>query len=108
MIISFAVFADNNNSDKTMKKVETETTSAISSVEIKGNVIDKTSKETLAGAIVYVDGNKVYTDLDGGFRLNNLTPGKHTVKAELISYETSQMEVDLKENSNITIPMLQK
>ena len=91
-----------------MKKVETETTSKISSVEIKGNVIDKSSKETLAGAIVYVDGNKVYTNLEGEFKLNNLSPGKHTIKAELISYETSQMEVDLEENSNITIPLLQK
>lgn len=104
LLISFTTFANSDANDKTAE----EATSATVSLEITGSVIDKANNETLAGVVVYVDGEKVYTDLDGVFRLSRLTPGKHEVKAELISYEPSIMEIDVRNNSNITIEMSQQ
>jgi len=108
LLISFTTFANSDANDKTAKKTAEEATSATVSLEITGNVIDKANNETLAGVVVYVDGEKVYTDLNGVFRLSRLTPGKHEVKAELISYEPSIMEIDVRNNSNITIEMSQQ
>jgi hypothetical protein len=108
LLISFTTFANSDANDKTAKKTAEEATSATVSLEITGSVIDKANNETLAGVVVYVDGEKVYTDLDGVFKLSRLTPGKHEVKAELISYEPSIMEIDVRNNSNITIEMSQQ
>lgn len=108
LLISFTLFANPDANDKTTKKTAEEATSTSVSLEITGSVIDKANNETLAGAVVYVDGVKVYTDLDGVFRLSHLTPGKHEVKAELISYEPSIMEIEVNNNSNITIEMSQQ
>jgi hypothetical protein len=108
LLISFTTFANSDANDKTAKKTAEESYSTTASLEITGSVIDKANNETLAGVVVYVDGEKVYTDLDGVFRLSRLTPGKHEVKAELISYEPSIMEIDVRNNSNITIEMSQQ
>lgn len=55
-----------------------------------------------------MDGEKVYSDLDGNFTLSNLKPGKHLLKAELISYENSELEVNIFQNSEVTIHLVQK
>lgn len=108
VLLSFSVSAENENSNEKVKSDDISTTENVTTVQLTGNVLDKENNETLAGAAIYVDGEKVYTDLDGNFTLTDLKPGKHHLKAELISYESSEMEVNINKNSKINIQLVQK
>ncbi len=66
---------------------------------ISGNITDCLNNETLAGAVIHADGKKVYSDLDGHFSIPVEKPGTYTLTVELISYETAQVEVEVKENA---------
>lgn len=108
LLLSFSVKAENENIIEKVKTDAVSTTENVTTVLLTGNVIDKENEETLAGATIYIDGEKLYTDLDGNFSLDDLKPGKHLLKAELISYETAEMEVNISQNSNLKIQLVQK
>ena len=107
LFISVTVFADNGN-----KKVEKDTNAKAevsqATVHFAGSVIDKKNNENLAGAAVYIDGQKFYSDLDGNFNVSNIKPGLHKVKVELISYETVEQEINVQGNNPVHINMMQK
>jgi hypothetical protein len=74
---------------------ETKNNSAVSTVaSLEGRVIDKNTHETLAGVKIIVDGQKVYTDLDGHFVVTNVATRKINLKVSMISYEDQIIEVD--------------
>jgi outer membrane receptor for ferrienterochelin and colicins len=66
-------------------------------VTLSGKVIDKTSQEALAGALIRVEGTdiEVYTDLDGNFSISGLMPDTYTVKCSMISYSDREEEVKI-------------
>ena len=70
---------------------------------ITGTVIDKKTNETLAGAAIAVNGQKVYTDLDGNFTLANLGGSKCELTVSMISDETQTIEMDLAKNKDVAI-----
>lgn len=57
---------------------------------ISGTVYDIKLNEPLIGASVIIEGTTIgnITDLDGNFRIENVTPGTYTVRASYVSYET--------------------
>ena len=61
------------------------TTTALAQ-QLKGNVVDKNSHETLIGAVVTVEGTnlKAVTDIDGNFQLNGLKKGTYTLYINLL------------------------
>ena len=67
---------------------------------LHGLVIDHVTNETLPGAIVTVDGETVYTDLDGNFILKNVKPGKVKLTVSMISYADQMIEIDSKKFKN--------
>ncbi|KAB2825007.1 MAG: carboxypeptidase-like regulatory domain-containing protein [Bacteroidales bacterium] len=87
------------------KKAETAVVTSVS--EIKGMVFDKSTKETLAGASVLINGKKVYTDLDGNFTIP-ATTGKCELKISMISYEDKVMTVNLNGQSSLKIELNQR
>lgn len=111
-LISVSAFATTDKSCKKSNK-ETEVVAVSSensaaSVQLIGSIIDNENNETLAGATLYVNGSKYYSDLDGNFVLPNLTPGKHQIRVELISYKTSEVEIDVQANKKMDIHLVQK
>lgn len=109
VLVSFSAFADKNNNENKVKEAEAVTAAGnVNSMQIHGSVIDKNNSETLAGATVFINGKKYYSDLDGNFTLTDIQPGKHTIRVELISYEPSQMEIDLANNRKLNIVLSQK
>ncbi len=71
------------------------TTSAIAQqTGIKGIIADKTSKETLVGATVLIQGTTTgsTTDLDGNYSITGLTPGSYNLVISYISYKTQIIE----------------
>lgn len=76
--------------------------------EVRGLVCDKLTKETLAGAVITANGQKVYTDLDGNFILPNSTNQKCQIKVSLISYQDQTIEIDTNSANNVQIKLEQR
>ena len=89
---------------ETDAKADVVTTSKL----LKGFVCDKLTQETLAGAIITVNGQKVYSDLDGNFALSTDADGKCKIEVSFISYKTQSVEVDTNTASNLQINLQQQ
>ncbi|EON79102.1 TonB-dependent receptor [Lunatimonas lonarensis] len=61
---------------------------------IKGVVKDATSKETIIGANVLIEGTSqgAATDFDGGFEIRQIQPGNYNLIISFISYKTIRLE----------------
>lgn len=81
---------------------------------IKGQITDQSTGEGLPGVALVLSGSdiKVYTDFDGNFTFNNITPGEYTIIAEYVSYrkrivraiKTGQVFHSIKlQNDSVTI-----
>jgi hypothetical protein len=75
---------------------------------LKGVVSDKLTKETLAGAIITANGQKVYTDLDGNFCISNLCGGKCQIKISLISYRDQTIDIDTNNLQSLQVKLEQR
>lgn len=66
-------------------------------VTLSGKVIDKTNQETLAGALIRIEGTdfEAYTDFDGNFSISGLIPDTYKVKCSLISYSDREEEIKI-------------
>lgn len=80
----------------------------VQSNTLKGIVADKATQETLAGAIITVNGQKLYTDLDGNFSISNLCSGKCQLKVSLISYKDQIVEIDTNKVQSLQIKLEQR
>lgn len=76
--------------------------------KVKGQILDLQTKETLAGAVITANGNKVYSDLDGNFELSNLCGEKCQLKISLISYQDQIVEIDANNSESLNIKLLQR
>ncbi len=93
------------------EKASAEATNAVATVSTKslsGMVLDKLTSESLAGAVITVNGQKVYSDLDGNFTLNNICVGKCEIKVSLISYKDQTLEVDTRNLKSLNIKLSQQ
>jgi len=61
---------------------------------IKGVISDKTTKETLVGATILIQGTTTgsTTDLDGNYKITSLAPGNYNLVVSYISYKTLLIE----------------
>ena len=72
------------------------TTTALAQ-QLKGNVVDKNSHETLICAVVTVEGTnlKAVTDIDGNFQLNGLKKGTYTLYINLLLSGKTQKSIKI-------------
>jgi hypothetical protein len=84
LIISNKVFATGDES----------VVAANAKASISGKVLDIKTGESLAGVAVTLEGTniKVYTDLDGSFSVDGISPGNYNLVLSLISYKNSLVE----------------
>lgn len=83
-------------------EVQTQTT------VLHGKVNDLLTKETLAGATITANGQKVYSDLDGNFAISNICNGKCQLKINMISYKDQVLEIDTNSNNTVEIKLQQR
>lgn len=81
---------------------------SIENYAVKGIVLDKLTKETLAGAVITANNQKVYTDLDGNFSISNLCGIKCELKISMISYEDQIIDIDTNNIKNLEIKLQQR
>jgi hypothetical protein len=72
---------------------------------LKGVVFDKLTNESLAGVVILVNGQKVYTDLDGNFTVSGQGNGNCELKISMISYEDQTLIVDLNKENSLKIAL---
>ena len=80
----------------------------VNTKEFKGIVFDKLTNESLAGAIISSNGQKVYTDLDGNFIIPTNGMQKCSIKVSMISYEDQIIEIDSNSPKKIQIKLQQR
>ena len=97
--VLLSVFAFASTEKDSEKSVET--------VQLTVSVVDDKNKEALAGATIYVDGKKYYSNLDGDFFISDMKPGKYQIKVEFISYKPVVVEIDVNKNEKISINLPQ-
>ncbi|MBP1638278.1 MAG: hypothetical protein H6Q18_1067 [Bacteroidetes bacterium] len=107
VLFSATTFAGNRNKENNSKS-ENKVEQVGSNVNLSGTIIDQKNNETLAGATIFIDGKKHYSDLDGNFNLMALNTGKHKISVEMISYNNSQMEIDVQKDTNLKIQLIQE
>jgi len=81
------------------------------SINLRGQVLDKQTGETLAGVILKIENSEieVTTDLDGQFEIKNLKPGEYKLVASYISYKDDCLVLDINENqNNITLELISR
>ena len=71
---------------------------------ISGKIIDKTTGETIIGAIAQLEGTDKgsVTDIEGNFRIN-VAPGSYTLTIKYIGYSTASIVVDVKANDIVHV-----
>ena len=84
-----------------------EATASYSKV-LNGIVADNQTDEALTGAIITANGQKVYTDFDGNFKLSNLCDGKCELKISMISYQDQTLMVDLNNIETLQVKLQQR
>ena len=102
MFFSMSISAKKNQIVET--KVETIDQTRI----LKGLVFDKLTNETLAGAVITANGQKVYTDLDGNFAVTNICGDNCQIKVSLISYVDEIVKIDMNNQKPIQIKLQQR
>lgn len=82
---------------------------AVRLVSLSGQVTDSNSGEALVGVKVVVEETKdiVYTDFDGSFSFENLIPGSYQLTAAFISYEKSDIQVNLNQQESVEVSLEQ-
>ncbi len=100
-LASLSASAANKAKVEAEAKIET----AVENVMISGLVLDNATAETLAGAVVTVNGETIYTDLDGNFILKNVKPGKVKLTVSMISYAEQTIEIDSDKISKLDIKL---
>ena len=89
-------------------KPEPKTEVQIQTTVLRGMVNDLLTNETLAGATITANGQKVYSDLDGNFAISNICNGKCELKIKMISYKDQVLEIDTNSNKTVKIKMQQR
>lgn len=111
-LFAFTSFANSNKNEGEVASIsksgEMVSASVSTTYGISGTILDITNNETLAGATIVVNGKKYYSNLDGQFNVPALKEGKYRLSVEFISYNSSDIEVDVHGNSNITVRLDQK
>lgn len=94
--LAFSLFTlAGNSSNSTIEK--TAKNESVATVSLSGKVMDHITGEALAGVKVMVDNTETssYTDFEGNFKINGLTPASYTLSLTMISYEETRVPVNL-------------
>jgi hypothetical protein len=107
-ILMMALLNVSNISAKGKAEAEAKATVSVSNVELNGIIFDKNTNESLAGVVVLVNGQKVYTDFDGNFTVKNVCNGVCELKISMISYEDRILQIDTRKDKELKIALKQR
>ncbi|MHB9055854.1 MAG: carboxypeptidase-like regulatory domain-containing protein [Paludibacteraceae bacterium] len=105
-VVLIGLNAANEVKSETNTKVNTET-SVQNTFVINGLVIDSATNETLAGAVIMVNGQKIYSDLDGNFEIKNVKGEKVKVTVSMISYADQVVEINPNNVNTLNVKLKQ-
>lgn len=83
------------------------TTALVQAENIKGTVVDKTTKKPLIGATIQVAGTTMgtITDFDGKFELPELENKAYTLIISYVSYQTQEIQVDATKPQSLEVTL---
>ncbi|MEA3504737.1 MAG: carboxypeptidase-like regulatory domain-containing protein [Bacteroidota bacterium] len=98
-LLSASLIFANNSDDN--KKVKNEPPVVIT--QIQGSVLDVETGSALVGVKIKLEGSNesYYTDLDGNFFIEGLTPGNYNIIVSYVSYEENTLKDINVKNSRV-------
>ncbi|HUF09934.1 MAG TPA: TonB-dependent receptor [Rhodothermales bacterium] len=81
------------------------TGSVFAQATLRGVVRDGQTRHTLPGANVFVVGTSLgnATDVEGAYRISGIPLGMQTIQVSFLSYETTEIQVDLTEGGTVEV-----
>ena len=72
---------------------------------IRGTVLDAVTAEPLVGTMILIEGTDIATlaDVDGGFTISNITPGRVVISTNYLGYEVFRQELIVEADKEITM-----
>ncbi len=72
---------------------------------LQGTVSDTTNREILVGANILLKGTAVggISDIEGRFRIANITPGNYIVRIAYLGYKTKELPVTITQGANVIL-----
>lgn len=94
LVISFMMVTAGMSAEKSTEANHPSANLQTVSNMISGKVFDKNSGESLAGVAIKIPNTEyvVYSDFEGNFCIQNITPGEYKLNAEFISYHKIEIE----------------
>ncbi len=73
--------------------------------QVKGKVLDASTKEALVGATVFLSNSKIsdFVGLNGTYSLIRIPPGIYTITAQFISYEKQEKIIEIKDTGKAIV-----
>jgi hypothetical protein len=76
----------------------------VEKIQFTGTVIEELTGEPIPGATVHIldSDQKIYTDFEGNFTIDNLTPGTYNLEVSFVSFgkkELKDLEISEKQHS---------
>jgi hypothetical protein len=103
LVISLSISAKEPASPEAKATIAAE----VLAFKLSGTITDKVTNESLAGAVISINGQKLYSDLDGQFEIKNTSGEKLQLKVSMISYEDKIIELD-SNNQTVNISLSQR
>ena len=74
---------------------------------VKGTIVDKTTKEPLIGATIQIEGTTTgaITDIDGRFELSNLKGNNCTLVIQYVSYQSQLITINAGQKEELVIAL---
>lgn len=74
---------------------------------VKGTIVDKTTKEPLIGATIQIEGTTTgaITDIDGRFELSNLKGNNCTLVIQYVSYQSQRITINAGQKEELVIAL---
>lgn len=103
-LISFVSIHLNANSLNIKEKEESSMELSVNDLfTISGTIYDLKGNEAIAGAVISIDGNSVYSDLWGNYTIMGIRKGNHTLIVNKLSYKEKQVDLNLEESKKMDI-----
>ena len=71
--------------------------------DLSGYVVEASTGEPLVGALINIKGleKEYFTDFEGRFNINSLTPGRYDIEISYLSFESTELkEIQLDHQNN--------
>ncbi|HEY0769841.1 MAG TPA: carboxypeptidase-like regulatory domain-containing protein, partial [Sphingobacteriaceae bacterium] len=78
---------------------------AAAQFSLNGKITEKTSREPLAGASIYINGMTSQSDQEGNYSFRNLKTGKYRISVSFVGYRTEEQTLTITSDKTVNLEL---